>query len=877
MRPHLTKGRVPADLIGMHDAGKVICVVGRFSDPAGWLQAVNDFLSAVDFLVTCGVDIRDSLPDKMRLVAMLKASKPVESTKRDGGSFKNSYVTLDFTATHGVVCVLSCGSGHQLDKNRRQPFVDRLAEILDEYGVAGLFATRIDRLTRVSWAFGPVMLVLEGVNGYLADTRRGFSKVNGPESILTFFEVRAAEDDAAKIPKQTRRGMRSGTEEEVADGQFRIGFCHPLPPGMFSYRSLRGGAIGTRIGTFDTPSYFPSERSVAAGLPDVRDDDGSLVDQVANVRWALSMLGRPGWGHAEVAAGLAARRFSTDGVRRLFGPDAVGDPKKAITVPKAYVDPIFDHLSFYETGVLLVQFGVEGVDDFQVSNCFPPDGEGWATPEDFVRIREYRASVKQAPSRGLAFAQVPVCVDGVDCYFVTKSFRRPNGSLRYTLGVCLAEPYDRAFKMIKPKLKVHLPAGILNRALAVAIIGAGESAYTLIRDIPIEAIDESFELDLALARTSLRGLQDENDVLRCQLVERGEDGLPMIRGALLRELNDRFNRLADNDIPAAEQLVLDRERTVKDAVAAAASTQQSAALGSLLHLVASLRDPFDSRYRDLLTTALRNCTLTSNSREVDGATKLVLIIDFEFVISDGDTEFVVPVSVEHIDSPFFADTAAADALLEKMRSGPATLRSLVPDAGAFRAAGTELALRLGVDKRRFMLHQVADPRLSRLVSLVLDLSDLDALAVEIGEPVELLRRLHLVHTTSATAKWCRPYRSNLIAAMYDIVATGKPVREEDIDKIEADAFDRLHQRIQMHQFKDHWTYKGGSERTWNLPPCPHCRSPRRRPATIPDPDGLICQDCRRDEGGHLWPADPYDAYLLPPSSVRVASDPVSAE
>ena len=40
------------------------------------------------------------------------------------------------------------------------------------------------------------------------------------------------------------------------------------------------------------------------------------------------------------------------------------------------------------------------------------------------------------------------------------------------------------------------------------------------------------------------------------------------------------------------------------------------------------------------------------------------------------------------------------------------------------------------------------------------------------------------------------------------------------------------------------------------------RGTRRRPASILEPVGLVCLDCRRDVAGHVWD-ERYDVYLVP--------------
>lgn len=858
-------GRAPAELIKMHAEGKSVVCAGRYSQPYACKQAVNDFMDAADYLAECGLDIRQDLPPRQRLEDMLKATTPIRSTDREGNSFDNWVLVLDMRATHGVVGVISCGSGHKLANDSRQPFVERLAEIMEEFDVVALFACRIDRLTRVSWAFAPVVIALEHSDGYLADARRGFTKANGPESILTFFEVRSAESEAAKIPLQTRRGQRSGTDMEVVGGKFRLGTGFPLPPGMFAYRERRGGALGGRIGTFDSPTYFPALKDVAYGVPEVLDSSGELADQVKTIRWALSVLGRPGWRYQEVAIGLAARGFSTEGLRRQRGMDASFTFDEVSRLPLHFVRIITDHLEFYESGTHFIQLGVEGIETIEIRNCFPPDGLGWASPEDFARIKVYMESLQRMPSKGLTFARVPVSINGEECLFTTHSYPRSDGSLRYTLGACYREHYGRDFTRLRPKLKVYLPPDLLNRALVEAVIAAGENAYPLVEGVLTKNLDEALMRELAMARTALREKTREMDALREQLLERNVDGSPVLSGALLRDLNDRYNHLSDEEIPRATQLVNQCQGAIDRAQTQAQESLRGATLAALLHLVASLRDPFDTRYRDLIARSVRDCVMTSSSREVDGVGRLVLNISFSFVVSDGDLKFAIPVGVEYVDGLEFEDRDQAVELLEKLKSEPRTMKELITQRNTLRYASAALARLLGINNRKFMLPRVEIPELSQLVALVLDTEDLEAVAHQTGQPLEFLERIKAVHTTSPEARWRKMGWSPLISAMYDIAAEGNAITPANINRVETGVFRRLHQRLQQHRCRPSWQFDGNAQ-SWSLLRCRFCGSARRRPALIPEPNGLVCQDCRRDEKGLQWPADLYDAYLYPSST-----------
>jgi putative transposase len=90
--------------------------------------------------------------------------------------------------THGVHCIISCGTGKKLDGDDAQPYVDYLAKVVRRTKAVALFATRVDRITCRAWSLGPVMLALANVGGFLGDSRRGVMAVSGMESLLTIFQ-----------------------------------------------------------------------------------------------------------------------------------------------------------------------------------------------------------------------------------------------------------------------------------------------------------------------------------------------------------------------------------------------------------------------------------------------------------------------------------------------------------------------------------------------------------------------------------------------------------------------------------------------------------------------------------------------------------------
>ena len=169
----------------------------------------------------------------------------------------------------------------------------------------------------------------------------------------------------------------------------------------------------------DDPQFWPDRKHVANGLPDVppcgctqpthpEPECPAHHSNLADVMWALSVLGTPGWTLSTVGRELIRRDFSTSGVRRHHGVNATFS-QRLIPDVEAWraVRPIIARLDFYRTGDLPVTLNHEDVEDFVVAGVFPPTGE-WATREDFERIDAYLAGASGGGPASLPLTGVPV-------------------------------------------------------------------------------------------------------------------------------------------------------------------------------------------------------------------------------------------------------------------------------------------------------------------------------------------------------------------------------------------------------------------------------------------------------------------------------------
>ena len=840
--------------------GGCITLNGRFSKERCFLEAVNDALEAAAFLAKEGIDIRPDLPSREELVAMLRATKPIKSHQGNGKSFLNWYLQIDLRAKHGVMFLISCGTGKKLDGDESQPFVAYLTELVRTTGSSALIATRMDRLTRRAWALGPLMLVLGDRNGQIGDARYGVRPVSGPESILTFFSAHNAEEEAAKMPAQMARGMRDGTGTSLATRRCLLGIAPPLPPGFFSFRSKVNGTIGPRFMTFDTPECFPDEADCASGRPRVLDPDGNVPDQVANIRWLIKTMGTPGWTFRSLATHLVANGYSTDQTRRFMGMDAVLSGDFTARAPRTLLASFIRSLKVYETGVLRINLGIEGFGPIDVTDCFPPDGKPWGTPEDFDRIRRWLAEVRPAKMRGLSFAQIPVSINGVACRLMTGSQPGPGEDSDYSMRACLAEPYDENFKIVAPDVTINFPPGLLNDALAGALIDAGDSAIALAPLTLVDAQDDQLRLERSHAETRLRVLSDERDTLRAQIIRTNDDGTPLLSGALLAEVNATFNALAEQTIPALEIEIAQLEERAAAREREHRKRHRGVALESLLALVASLRDPFDLTYRDLIKAGVRDMVITTTPAPGPTKRAIDLAISFNFVIADGDRNISIPVAVTHAHRPWSKGGDIRDvgrSVVDRIIAEGLSFDQIVtePEEPTAAAVGNYL----GLYGRRCMLPHVTDPRLARLVAMLLTSADVAEVARQTGESVPLLERIYDVHLNSRRARWVVA-TGHVMAGVYRAAhATGSVCAAQVVPSI-APRWQRIQVGFNNHALKPEWTYDK-VRKSFDLKPCPNCGSHRRSPASIPEPVGLVCLDCRLDQGGHEWPADPYDQWL----------------
>lgn len=834
-----------------------ILVVARNSGQDGRnsrRQAINDLLDACDRLKAAGCDVTDALPDEHRLHELLRHADPVRSKDKYGRTFLNRMVTIDLRATHGVYVVLSVGTGRKLDEQGTQPFVQYLAQTVIAIRPCLVFAKRLDRISRRAWALGILMLNLTELKAYIGDAVFGLSDADGIESILVFFRAQAGEEEARGIPKKTRSGMRRETGTSLSSGSCPYAVAAPVPPGFMSYRPVDRGMLERRIITFDTPSCHPSAELMCVGLPEVtiEDDEGNptRVDQVDNVRWALQRLGHPGWPAPAIANGLVARGFSTEGLRRTHGPDAKVTAFHSETAAYRVIASIQNHLDLYETGIMNLELGVQDVEPVVITDCFPPDGEQWASAADFARIRNWMLHNSRPARRTNVLSGFPVVANGTACLLI----RTTAGPTPSTLTAVIKEDYRANGRQLSPGVPIIIEPEMIIEPFVNAIADLGDTALAL---VPFEIDDDDVtEMEIHNARSRLKVLLDERNAIEEQLLTRAPDGQNLISGALLRRLNERYNQIADVEEPAAQIEITSLEAQRDARRLRMVRERTGVATDRLLGLIAALRDPTNTDHRELLQRTIKDLRIDTTRCTSHRRVWWEYLIRYTIHITTDTGTITVPVEHHAQHGNTFDPRKLAEGVHTAMCAAPITWRQLAPaDDGLMRR---ELGQALELPARCFMLPNVDDPRLAHLAALTLtNANNLAQIAADTGENVTLLKRILDAHRNAPRAVWLTRPRPT-IAAWYRLGALG-PITCDGIAEAAGSTLATARNLLYASADRHNWSLTNDG---YVLAPCPSCGSRRRSPALIPEPLGLVCLNCETDEAGERWPSATYGRFLV---------------
>lgn len=728
------------------EAGRPVCVFARTSGvgPPGRQASVLDAQQLAGELARFGIDIRHLLPAEEQLNAWLKAATPLTSMGAEGGKpFTNRFVEYWITPT--FLFGVSLGSGSLLsDETISQPFMDYVnARVVAERPVL-LMGKRWDRVGRRKWGLGPSMEVLKTFNpGFLGD-EEGIKRLDEATEIIAFIKGGEAEKFAKNIPRQTRRGMRSRTGDVLKDGSVAYALTATPPPGFCRVRMLSGGtgANGEVMMFLESPKWLPPKSQVAIGYPAVLDPStGEVVDQVENVRWALSKLADPEWTLEKIGEGLRVHQFSHTAIRQRSGLDAVvgsdipaagGDRASRFT---KILDVIVNNLDVYETGTLVRSLGVKGMDDVVITNLFPLDGP-WAPPETFARIRKrLKEREGQRKNTRMHLTGLPVTVDGE----------------RYALRGSHEDKEEPAYALAipgSPRLPcvgVRLPHRVLARAIAEALdsaVASGLMVPSLDEDGAGTPAVEQAGHNVQSTEILVADAKQRSEVLFKRMMD------DSIAGAAARRIAEEYNTLLEETIPGLERelrYAVENLNTVKEE----AIQNRGVPTERLDYLIRALAEPFGKNVRKEVDSLVHSLSVNLERhvphRNLPG---YIAHITIELALLDqhGDL-FVFPFQKSYplLGAAKYQQQLAA--ALEDLRDGSAAVDE--DWLAGVSLTMSDLARILDLSAPRRLVLYMKDPRIQRVTFAVVEAvkdgatdeaATVAAIAARLGEPEALVAR-----------------------------------------------------------------------------------------------------------------------------------------
>ena len=323
--------RLPKGIAERLDVGECILFGGRSSSGGtkGRDLAARDVLAAVDqFFEQTGLDFRSLMPSIEEITLRLAAARSETFIDNKGVRFSCRFVVIDLIAEAQVALLVATSSGAKVTTDDEQPFVARAAKEYKKLKAVVFSVKELDRSGREDWGMAPVVMAIRGNKGVLSD-ENGCGPIDVGRSMTTFVIGASAKKMASGVPKRTRREQRNRTGTEMSGGQVNCHLSSPPPPG-FGVCWLKGAGTNPteRVLYLDTDACRPAESAVASGLgavryPDGHDLAGQFVDQVANVRFVLAHLGRPGYTKRSIVRELAIRFYSTVMLRGNHSPCAI--------------------------------------------------------------------------------------------------------------------------------------------------------------------------------------------------------------------------------------------------------------------------------------------------------------------------------------------------------------------------------------------------------------------------------------------------------------------------------------------------------------------------------------------------------------------------
>lgn len=837
------------------EKGQPVCLVARNSGTGGtkarFLAAEEVYKMAEGFQLQVGVDIKPFLPTVREIVFGLTNAEKMKSISPEGKVFTNEYWRIDLPDINAILFV-STGSGRALDSDFQQPFVQELVTLVKLRKPALVFANRADRIFRHMLASSELLLVLQGLKSFLGSADDELVQVSNKESIASMQQSMGAESTAAKMPKQTRNGMVAHTDKEMVMGRCRYASASTPPAGLIRIRLLNSkGGNGEGMLYLDDPTFYPKASDVQRGLPVVPTGQ-EAVNNVALVQWALTHLGKPGYDQAVVGAYLASKGFSTMGIRKHHGVSATFMPTDVSTRKHLPVRSILANLDFYESGIFKVSYGVDEVEDIEISNCFPRSGQ-WAAPEDFQRIRAYLAQNKGGGPASMGLIGIRVQTNGGTARLTAAMKGQNKGGPSYVI-----KNEKNGEARVRPFLTA-LPHDALARSMVKGLVESAKDIW-----VPMESEAETShpELHAQIVNQTkeVARLRRQAKSILDQMTEVDEDGVLAFDIKTRKSLGDRHSQLLTEHVDPEEKKLSELKSKLSEEMQARSRMDNGAPLNLLSELAANLADAYDVRYNQWWKSAVQITRM--DKQDLLRQRHQVVVLSWSGVIriTSLNKTFVIPFEGEYVKGGATKVDSRVKAVIEKMREGVLFEQIVTPQ---MRALKGEVAQALGFPSRTFNLSNCPDSRLMRIgTSVALDRSKSNEELGEIlGEPACLIQRIReSIEEQPYGGRWDkRP--SDRRGMLFHLASQKDGIVERG--KLEALGRSNWTQDLSFLR-----TSPGGStdwirldEGSVQLRSCKHCGSRRLSPSCFYEPVGLVCLDCHMDDAGVLWPSDPYDQWL----------------
>jgi hypothetical protein len=709
----------------------VIAVIARNSDPnskKARQQVAADASDVHGNLAALGVNLGPNFPTDTDILDKLAAAPAIKHRTSDGGEFKSRTHIYDHSH-EGWVLVVSAGTAKTVDEDGLQPWVETLRECVLRYEPGLVAATRLDRLLRFKWAIGRVLEPLERRNAFVLD-ECGLTEVNESTAVVFFIRASHAEAEARKTRRNVVNGYRRHTEPAMVNGVIAVAVPQKLPPG-FTRRRAPGRGIGERassVWVLDSPRVL-NRHALELGA----------ADQVANVRWVLAQIGRPGvTGQSLNDELIDKRQYSTAAIQEMFGVDATWESTsdQRSSQGAGPLKAIIRHLDLYRTGILTLGLG-ESEAPIVITDLFPTDG-AWASAEDWERIDRYRAgSTSRECYRRNHFAGLNVTIDGTRA--VLRSGYGQHEGKEIASYRCVGE----SGRLVTDR--VRIPHQLLADVTIDAIRNAGDNAAALTAS-GVDAVEDAALLAEERVHTESAETAEGKAAAIVSAIE-------VATGALTPEflsgLDERHTLLTAQ----AEQSRREAHRVANELARRRFARAHNSALrtDALLHLVRDVRSPSDHPLRDTVVNALANVTLTTSGHGNDrGGLRIDATVELHF--NAGGTPWRSHGTASYTRPCLTHQLVQEKAAMLRAGTVPTSHRSLIKPIAA------ELNTDPGIVR---LLCQITDERLLRIHAAFADRKQKpEAIAAHLDEPLELIERIRRIHDQRSTQRYFTWLRGN---------------------------------------------------------------------------------------------------------------------